>query len=215
MTAATRDSAPPSETEGTDRGLERLVFFSDAVIAIAMTLLAIELPLPEGDDNTARWRSLGELLTGEYLSFLLSFVVIGAFWWVHHRIFQRVARLGPWIAWLNLLFLFTIVVLPLATRLHREEGAEQVGVVAYATVVVAVGVSLLLLLWQLHRAGLLRPDAAPGTATGTARAIAVPVFAFAISIPIAFVSTAAAQYTWLLPVVVLLVVRAYRRWWRA
>ncbi|GAB3947761.1 hypothetical protein GCM10027614_43580 [Micromonospora vulcania] len=50
---------------------------------------------------------------------------------------------------------------------------------------------------------------------GTARALAVPVTAFAISIPIAFVSTAAAQYTWLLPVVVLLVVRSYRRLRRA
>ncbi|MFY1618963.1 TMEM175 family protein [Micromonospora sp. WMMD736] len=215
MTAATRDSAPANETDGTDRGLDRLVFFSDAVIAIAMTLLAIELPLPEGDDDAARWRSLGELVTGEYLSFLLSFVVIGAFWSVHHRLFQRVARMGPWIAWLNLIFLFTIVVLPLATRLHRQEGAEQVGVVVYAAVVVGVGVSLLLLLWQLHRAGLLRSDAPPETVRGAARAIAVPVLAFAVSIPVAFASTTAAEYTWLLPVVVLLVVRGYRRWWRA
>src|SRR3954452_23319670 len=71
---------------------ERLVFFSDAVVAIAITLLALELPVPTGDTNAAVWHSLGDHL-GEYLAFLISFAVIGSHWFGHHQLFRYLGRL--------------------------------------------------------------------------------------------------------------------------
>ena len=68
--------------------LERLVFFSDAVIAIAITLLVVTLAIPEATENVGdalldRWPQM--------LSYVLSFLVIGVFWMAHHRIFRYVA----------------------------------------------------------------------------------------------------------------------------
>lgn len=80
----------PNLESGLNR--ERTVYFSDAVIAIAMTLLAIELPLPQGVTPVAVWHSFVSNLGEEYLAFLISFAVIGAFWYQHHRYFERVAR---------------------------------------------------------------------------------------------------------------------------
>ncbi|MEC3979770.1 TMEM175 family protein [Amycolatopsis sp. H20-H5] len=87
----------PDETPGALEvravAAERLTFFGDAVIAIALTLLALELPLPEGATN-------GELLHSalehrwEYIAFLVSFLVIGAHWSGHHRVFRYVTSLG-------------------------------------------------------------------------------------------------------------------------
>ena len=75
---------------------ERMTFFADAVIAIAITLLALELPVPRGVDiktNAQLWSALAEGRQ-EYLAFLISFVVIGTHWSAHHRIFRYVTTIG-------------------------------------------------------------------------------------------------------------------------
>ncbi|VVJ23864.1 protein of uncharacterised function DUF1211 [Amycolatopsis camponoti] len=88
MSSATSDE----DTVGSEaRGIaaERLTFFSDAVVAIAITLLALELPLPEGATNAELLRSLGHHQS-EYVSFLISFIVIAVHWRAHHRLFPFV-----------------------------------------------------------------------------------------------------------------------------
>jgi hypothetical protein len=71
------------------------VFFSDAVVAIAITLLAIELPVPEGDSTASLLDSLGANSIA-YLTFLISFLVIGAHWRSHHQVFRyRCWARGP------------------------------------------------------------------------------------------------------------------------
>ncbi|GAB3883066.1 hypothetical protein GCM10029964_041790 [Kibdelosporangium lantanae] len=71
------------------------MFFSDAVIAIAMTLLALDLPLPEGETDEDLWGSFVNLLPRQYLTFVLSFLVVAMFWRSHHRFFQHVTGLAP------------------------------------------------------------------------------------------------------------------------
>ncbi|MFD1047764.1 TMEM175 family protein, partial [Kibdelosporangium lantanae] len=136
MTQTTDAGAPPRETVP---GLERLVFFSDAVIAIAMTLLALDLPLPEGETDEDLWGSFVNLLPRQYLTFVLSFLVVAMFWRSHHRFFQHVTGLAPGVIRMNTVFLFTIVVLPFATRVLGERGASSFGTVFYAVTVAAVG----------------------------------------------------------------------------
>lgn len=114
------------------RSAERLVAFTDAVVAIAITLLVLPLiEIPEGVGK----EGLAALVADEgwlrYLGFGISFFVIARLWWGHHRIFAHVVRWSPGLVRLNILWLFTIAVLPVATALSTSatpgEHADVVG----------------------------------------------------------------------------------------
>jgi TMEM175 potassium channel family protein len=100
---------------------ERVIFFSDAVVAIAITLLALALPLPHGRTNAEILRSMSHD-SAAYLAFLISFVVVGSHWRWHHRVFKYVARLDERIIGLNMIWLLMVVVTPFAARLLRRRG---------------------------------------------------------------------------------------------
>ena len=80
---------------------ERLVFFSDAVVAIAITLLALELPIPQGGSTGVLLNSLGTNSIA-YLTFLISFLVVGAHWQAHHRVFRYLRWVDGTFVHLNL-----------------------------------------------------------------------------------------------------------------
>lgn len=98
---------------------ERLVFFSDAVVAIAITLLAIELPVPEGDSTGALLDSLATNSIA-YLTFVISFLVVGAHWQGHHRVFRYLGRVDRTFVHLNFVWLMIIIVTPFLTEIIRE-----------------------------------------------------------------------------------------------
>jgi len=88
--------------------LERLTFFSDAVFAIAITLLIIEVHVPHvsGVDDALYWQALAELRSSLF-GFALSFLVIGMLWMAHHRVFGMLNDYSPKLMWPNLLLLMT------------------------------------------------------------------------------------------------------------
>ena len=90
--------------------LERLILFTDAVFAIAITLLVIELKVPELEHRTEH-EALNALarLVPKFIGFLISFFIIAIYWTAHHRIFRFVRHLDARLIWLNLLFLLSIV----------------------------------------------------------------------------------------------------------
>jgi uncharacterized membrane protein len=106
----------------TTRGLERLVFFTDAIAAIAITLLI--LPLVEVvPEIAADGGTIGVLFTdyfGQILGFLISFAVIARLWFAHHQLFEHVAAYSPRLVLLTVLWAFTIVLLPLPTALTAQ-----------------------------------------------------------------------------------------------
>ncbi|HLT12230.1 MAG TPA: TMEM175 family protein [Micromonosporaceae bacterium] len=192
-------------------GLQRLVFFSDAVIAIAMTLLAVELPIPDGASENALWDSFTSQLTREYLSFALSFAVIAAFWTSHHRFYEMVARLGRGMIWRNFVFLFLIVVMPFATNVMDETHGSKFGTVFYAATVCCVGLSRLEMLRHVRKVGCLRDDLTRQHTLNSIR-VTTPVVAFGLSIPIALVDPVVARYSWIvLGVLVVVMERITRR----
>lgn len=100
---------------------ERLAFFSDAVFAIAITLLVIEIKLPplaEAND-VGLLQALGEL-TPHYVGFFVSFFVIGRFWIGHHQLFGLIKGSDSILVWRNLLFLLTIAFMPFPTAILGE-----------------------------------------------------------------------------------------------
>ena len=92
--------------------LERFVLFSDAVFAIAITLLVIEIKVPEIPKEqvteTALINSLGHLIP-RFIGFFISFMIIGLYWQVHHRMFGFVVDFTRRTMWLNLFFLLAVV----------------------------------------------------------------------------------------------------------
>src|SRR6478672_3609204 len=108
--------------------MERFIFFSDGVFAICITLLVIEIRVPNPDEmhifsDAALWNYLTKnSLT--FLGFIISFGIIGHYWTVHHRIFGYAKSYTSGLLWLNLGFLFSVVLLPFHSGLLAEYGSD-------------------------------------------------------------------------------------------
>jgi len=113
-------------SDKTDHPLERLVFFSDAVFAIAITLLVIEIHVPEipyRAPAAVYWEALAHLFPS-FVSFAISFGVIGMFWTGHHRAFSLAGRYHGGVLGWNLMLLCAIAFMPFLTALYgRYYGA--------------------------------------------------------------------------------------------
>jgi uncharacterized membrane protein len=188
---------------------ERMIFFSDAVVAIAMTLLALALPLPTGRTNVQVLHSLAAH-RDEYLAFLISFVVIGNHWSSHHRLFRYATGLGGRIFGLNMLWLLMMVITPFTTRVLTGNSGFAVRFTLYAVVQVIASLCMVWMVSELRRYGLLLPQT-PESVTRDSRVTDVVVAVlFAISIPVAFF-TQAAYFCW---IAIPFVLRA-ARWYTA
>lgn len=146
-----------------EKGFDRLIAFSDAVVAIAMTLLV--LPLVDLPGDIADGTNLGDVLSGaqnELIAFGVSFLVIWRLWVEHHRIFQHYRAADHATITLNFVWLATIVVLPFPTALLSTtvsgHGAEPL----YLAVLLVSSLMLVGLTWRVrHRPELGDPaDAA-------------------------------------------------------
>jgi uncharacterized membrane protein len=103
--------------------IERLVLFSDAVFAIAITLLIIELHVPEITTLPYTDKHLLDLLSElipKFIGFLVSFIVIAMYWINHHLLFGLLHNYNRKIIWANLRFLFTIVLMPFSSAFYSE-----------------------------------------------------------------------------------------------
>jgi uncharacterized membrane protein len=120
-------------------GVERLVLFTDAVVAIAITLLVLPLVDVVSESVDAGEPSI-DVITGhsaEIFSFLLSFYVIAQLWSAHHQLFHAVTVLRRGVFTLNMLWVLTIVVLPFVTEMVGGYGTDRFTVVLYVATVLA------------------------------------------------------------------------------
>jgi uncharacterized membrane protein len=187
-----------------EKALDRVVFFSDAVFAIAMTLLVVELRVPIlaaglGDRvrNERLAHALGDL-EGALFSFALSFFVLGLLWMAHHRKFRLIRRYDDRLLWLNLAFLFCVAFLPFPTAVLGRYGDLTATVFYAASMAVAGLLSALITLYAYSGHRLIASDVDPRSITHWIwRSLVVPIV-FLASIPVAFVSVAAAQALWAL-----------------
>ncbi|MEV5051579.1 TMEM175 family protein [Arthrobacter sp. LAR12-1-1.1] len=179
--------------------LERMVFFSDAVFAIALTLLALDLKLPEGIpaeqlDNAllAAWPQL--------LAYALSFVIIAKTWMSHHSDFALIRRFNANLAWLNLALLFFIAMLPAPTSILSDYGDDPTPwpSILYAANIAAVYLMLAAIWGYAKHAGLMDREMAAHVHRRIFYARIAVTLVFLLSIPAAFVLNAYTPFMWLL-----------------
>ena len=119
----------------------RLEAFSDGVFAVAITLLILEINVPEGEHL---WHDLKEEWPS-FASFFVSFWVIGIIWVNHHGLLDHIKRTDRPVLYLNLLVLMTVVFIPFSTALmadHLKSGAdEKVAALVYALAFLAMGIA--------------------------------------------------------------------------
>ncbi len=121
-----------------DVSLDRLLFFSDGVFAIAITLLSIELHVPHGWDGT--FASLVREGWPMVAAYALSFAVIGVFWNAHRRLFIGMIRFSPGVFVLNLMLLGTVALMPFVTVLMYTKPVTIETFAIYLALVSLIGV---------------------------------------------------------------------------
>ena len=189
-----------------DRLLHRMLFFTDAVFAIVLTLLALELKAPEAHDAAGLWRGL-ETMSGRFVAFGLSFAVVGIFWTAHMSTLRRLSRFDWPTAWVNLAFLAPICLMPFASALvgQAEFGSEAWQLYCQDLVLVSAA-NVALVLTSTRGGGRLTGGVSASDRTHRAIRAAAPGVAFSAG----YLATRAgwihlAQFCWLLiPVVFLL-----------
>jgi len=189
------DAAPSRPRRVPSATSERLEMFSDGVIAIAITLLVLEISVPDsraGDlfsDLLESWPS--------YVAFVLSFVVIGIMWVSHHSMFERIARVDRGLLFMNLLLLLGIAFLPFPTALlasYASEGGTNSSVAAaiYSTTMAFIGLAFTAMWVYLDRhRDLLVEGIDPSLLRRSAKRSFVGPVVYGLSIGLAFVNALA------------------------
>jgi len=119
---------------GGSLGIERIAAFSDGVIAIIITIMVLELKLPEAASHGPVWPSFLEPLAPKLAIYALSFAIVGTMWVNHHELLAVVRHASPQLLWMNLLLLFFMSLIPLATSFLGEHPNVPRAVSFYALV---------------------------------------------------------------------------------
>lgn len=197
---------------------ERIALFSDAVFAIAITLLIIEIKPPEIHGEEVTDRRLAYWLLGsipKFVGFFVSFWVIGLYWMAHHRLFKYVVHSNQKLLVNNLLFLLPIVIMPFSTIFLTEfwPGKLQVPLIVYTVNIMLAGI-FSYRLWKIvaaPRNGLSHGMDELVIQYNTTRALFTP----SIFVLILLLSYIDYRIAWFippfLPVLIILVKRHYKR----
>jgi uncharacterized membrane protein len=180
--------------------------FSDGVLAIAITLLVLDLALkPPGSPLEQFFHAWPA-----YLGYLVSFLTIGAAWIAHNALTDGLDRVDRIFLRLNLLYLLLVAFLPFPTRLvadalHQSTGAEQVATVVYGITLLAIRLSFFALSAYAQRTHLRRPGADDADMEEARKKFRYAVIGYVITILLSLVAPTAAVVIYLAIAVFLVV----------
>ena len=192
-------------------GTDRLQFFSDAVFAIAMTLLVIDITVPEVKNASGKtlWIALVEDWPA-LLAYALSFLVISLSWRGHHNKFRFIKRYDARLISINLLLLFFIAFVPFPTSVLSEYGDVAPAVVLYAATVAVITLAQAAAWLYAYRAGLTDESVDAAFFGWVLRNELSTPIVFLLSIPVAFLwNPRAAMLFWILSWPVSVILGAY------
>ncbi len=187
-----------SEARLQEREVGRLAAFTDGVIIVAMTLLVLDIRLPQpalGLDGPALVDLLKQVVP-KYLGYAISFLVIGLFWIGNVRRFRRLVRIDTGLIWLTLLYLLSIGVIPFVTSV-MSDNPGVVGTQLYASAVVVASLFAAMIGWHARRKHLVDPDAPPKEMARTQVRSRLNIVVFGASIAVAPFSPDAAKLLWM------------------
>jgi uncharacterized membrane protein len=160
----------------------RLEAFSDGVIAILITIMVLELKVPE--HGGADWHALQPLLP-VFLAYVLSFVFVGIYWNNHHHMFQACAKVNGKVLWANLHLLFWLSLVPFVTHWMGKNHNAPLPTAIYGVVLLFAGIAFTILARTL--VSLHGPDSTLATAFGSDLKSKLSLMLYFIAIPAAFV----------------------------
>lgn len=122
----------------------RLEAFSDGVIAVIITIMVLELHVPHEDGLAGFWSILPRLAV-----YLLSFLIVGIYWINHHELIRRVETISFGILWSNLIFLFSLSLLPYFVDYLDEKHFSSFSTMLYEATIILSGATFFLLRWSV------------------------------------------------------------------
>ena len=118
----------------------RLEAFSDGVLAVAITIMVLEIKVPHGND----WAQILPLMP-KFLSYVLSFIYLGIYWNNHHHMLHTLERVNGRILWANHHLLFWLTLIPFATGWVGENHFTAIPIIAYSFVLLMCGIAYYIL----------------------------------------------------------------------
>jgi len=195
----TRPGPPPGSYHREGQGLEfdRVSFFTDAVFAIAMTLLVVELHVPEGADSPETLHTAIRAEGWAIVGFFIGFWVLGRYWVAHHRFFAGLRSIDRGMISTNLVYLAFVAFTPFPIGLiSRYEEHPTVFAIFAVTMATVSSLEIVLMRMAIRRGHTLR-SLSPAAERHAYAAAGMPVVVMLASIPLAYLSTTLALLSWL------------------
>ena len=178
----------------------RIAFFTDAVFAIALTLLVLDLRLPRmsgnPDDPASILNALGDL-TPKFVSFGVAFALLAKYWMANHRFFARIGRFDRRYLTICMCYLASVAFLPFPTSLIGDYESNPISGVLFALSLAAVSGLETVLLWHAQRAGLIQTPASKQVYRWQVIGSMIPFTMFLVTIPLAFISPTLMLMSWI------------------
>ena len=171
---------------------DRIITLTDAVLAIVMTLLVLEIVLPElsrSEVATELPKRLLELLPDVW-SYAISFIILGFFWIAHDDQFHYIKRANRTLLWMTIFYLMFIAFIPFSTSLIGAYGDQQISVVIYGIdIIIVLFWTYLQWKYATRERHLIDSDLHPKLITKMSRRIIVGIILYVIATAVSFLST--------------------------
>jgi uncharacterized membrane protein len=196
------DESSGLRTEGlpVDNSVGRLLTLSDGVFAIAMTLLALDLKVPDVGNHPSDVALRHQLAANadSYLSYLLTFAIIAAYWVRHRRLLRSVVTIEPALIRDTLLLLLLVAAMPFPASLLGRYGSEPISLAIYAAMNVLANIVVIVTKWDVRRLGLVDHAADTAHDLATSAAAWATLGVFILCIPAGYVLGRQGPYALLL-----------------
>ncbi len=192
---------PPRRWERADGAeFDRIAYFSDAIYAIAMTLLALDLRIDHlaapVNSPSSMLEALGDLFP-KLIGYLVGFLLLARYWRAHHSFFGRLRAVDSRLLTLNLTYLGFVALLPFPTSLIGEFEDNPISVVLFALTMAVISGIEALSLRHAYRAGLMREVSSAAHQRWEILGSVAPSVMFVVTIPLAFINPTLQLVSWL------------------
>jgi uncharacterized membrane protein len=182
----------------TERALDRIGAFSDGVMAVAITLLVLNIQVPTLEHGQSLGDALVDLLPS-LGSFVLAFALVGRFWVIHHNLFEKLRGFDSTVMVLNLAFLAAIVLIPFSSELYDTYTDQGIAAAVLGANLGLAALAHARMTIHVLRHGFVQEERRAETQPTVGLGITV---AFALSVPAAFLNVHIAEALWISTVVV-------------